>query len=295
MGQQFGQGGSSAQGPWQAWQQILQQNPQLRQQFEQLHQLLANNPQLHLLAHHLVGAMPAPMQHFEPQSGQMPWMGGQGMQQQPFFGGMGGQQFGGWGQQPFFGGGHMQHPYGQFGGWGQQPFFGGWHMQQPFFGGMGGGQQWGGWGQQPWHTGGMFGQMPWQDFGAPTGSGGQNQMPWQGSGAMGRGQMPWQGMGGSSFGGAKFDDDQIRSIAYDFIDADSMVPWDTDLTVEVRDGVVTITGQVPHKWIKYAIDSDLFCVPGVQDVNNQVKVVNRRQEQRREAMARTGGGGEKNR
>jgi len=71
-------------------------------------------------------------------------------------------------------------------------------------------------------------------------------------------------------------DDQIRDMIYDSIDADPVVPFDTDVNVEVTGGVVTLTGTVPSKRIKHAIGDDAWWVPGVWDVNNNIQIAPRR-------------------
>ncbi|MCL5264853.1 MAG: BON domain-containing protein [Chloroflexi bacterium] len=71
-------------------------------------------------------------------------------------------------------------------------------------------------------------------------------------------------------------DDQIREMIYDAIDADPVIPFESDINVEVTGGVVTLTGTVPNKRIKHAIGDDAWWVPGVWDVNNGLEIVGRR-------------------
>ena len=80
------------------------------------------------------------------------------------------------------------------------------------------------------------------------------------------------------------DDEQIREMIFDSIDADPIVPYDSDCNVEVTGGLVTLTGTVPNKRIKHAIGDDAWWIPGVMDVNNQLEVAGRA----RGRMERTG-------
>lgn len=81
-------------------------------------------------------------------------------------------------------------------------------------------------------------------------------------------------------------DDQVRDMIYDSIDADPVVPYDSDVNVEVTGGVVTLTGTVPSKRIKHAIGDDAWWVPGVWDVNNNIQITARRKVREAAAGAR---------
>ncbi len=129
----------------------------------------------------------------------------------------------------------------------------------------------------PWMYGGPGFGYPYTPFG-----------PWMGygPGPMGYGFGPGTfGVGFPGYGpgyGPGFyteswpSDDQIRDMIYDSIDADPVVPFDTDVNVEVTGGVVTLTGTVPSKRIKHAIGDDAWWVPGVWDVNNNIQIAPRR-------------------
>ncbi|MBI4496346.1 MAG: BON domain-containing protein [Chloroflexi bacterium] len=182
--------------------------------------------------------------------GQMPW-------QQAGFGGQGGQQAG-FGQLPWQGfGGQFPWQQAGFGGqfpWQQTGFGGMTPWQQRMFGGMTSGRQ-AGFGGQGGQQAGFGGMMPWQGWGA-----------WGPSGWMAPWTMP------------TLDDEQIRNLVYDAIDADPLVPFDSDITADVTGGVVTLRGTVPNKRVKHAIGDDAWWIPGVIDVNNQLEV--RRRERR---------------
>jgi osmotically-inducible protein OsmY len=46
-----------------------------------------------------------------------------------------------------------------------------------------------------------------------------------------------------------------------------------DVSVEVQDGVPTLEGTVPHRWMKYAIEDSAAACIGVNDVINRIRVV----------------------
>ncbi|MBI2865161.1 MAG: BON domain-containing protein [Chloroflexi bacterium] len=83
-----------------------------------------------------------------------------------------------------------------------------------------------------------------------------------------------QGMYGPGFGGAPWcpTDEQITQMIYDVIDADPAVPYDSDITVDATEGVVTLTGTVPNKRVKHAVGDDAWWVTGVGDIYNKIEV-----------------------
>ncbi len=72
-------------------------------------------------------------------------------------------------------------------------------------------------------------------------------------------------------------DEQIGEMIYDSIDADPVIPYDSDINVDVTGGVVTLSGTVPNKRIKHAVGDDAWWVPGVWDVSNNLQIVGRRE------------------
>jgi hypothetical protein len=65
-------------------------------------------------------------------------------------------------------------------------------------------------------------------------------------------------------------DERVREDIYEqlsrgSIDAD-------DVTVEVQDGRVTLRGTVPDRWMKHTVEDIADNCPGVQDVDNQMRV-----------------------
>lgn len=67
-------------------------------------------------------------------------------------------------------------------------------------------------------------------------------------------------------------DAQIRKLIYDAIKADPTIPPEAEIEVEVKEGVVTLTGSVPNKMVKHAVGDDAWWVPGVWDVHNKVEI-----------------------
>ncbi|MBI2864064.1 MAG: BON domain-containing protein [Chloroflexi bacterium] len=170
------------------------------------------------------------------------------------------------------------------------------------------GQGYGGMGYGPMGFGGMgFGSQssgPGMNQFCPT-CGFQGSYPMMGMPQFAGGMMPsfgfpgyypWQGFPGSMPGYPTFtqgypgypqgyfpgyqtmtvpDDEQIREMIYDSIDADPLVPYDCDVSVEVTGGLVTLTGSLPNKRVKHAIGDDAWWIPGVWDVNNQIEIAGR--------------------
>lgn len=83
-------------------------------------------------------------------------------------------------------------------------------------------------------------------------------------------------------------DEEITDMVFDSIDADPVVPYESDINVDVTGGIVTLSGTVPNKRIKHAVGDDAWWVPGVIDVNNNLQVSGRRQK--KESAPREGQG-----
>ncbi len=127
----------------------------------------------------------------------------------------------------------------------------------------------------------------------------------------GAGIQPWFGRSyGPGFGGAGYGmpslgyygpypatfgniptDDQIRQMVEESLDADPAIPYDSDINVDVSNGVVTLTGTVPNKRIKHAAGDDAWWIPPVIDVNNELEVsrVRKRAEAEQEPSGRQTG------
>ena len=71
-------------------------------------------------------------------------------------------------------------------------------------------------------------------------------------------------------------DEEIVEMIYDSIDADPVIPFDADVTVDSDAGSVTLTGTVPTKEIKHATGDDAWWIPGVVDVHNDLQVARKR-------------------
>jgi hypothetical protein len=86
-------------------------------------------------------------------------------------------------------------------------------------------------------------------------------------------------------GGATPSDDEILQLVYDSLDADSSIPFDSDISVDVTAGIVTLTGTVPNKRIKHAAGDDVWWIPGVWDVNNNLQTQRSSQQAEGETSA----------
>lgn len=94
------------------------------------------------------------------------------------------------------------------------------------------------------------------------------------------------GAGGATYGlGGFADDEQIKEMVYNSIDADPSIPANADINVEVDGGVVTLTGTVPSKRTKQAVGDAAWWIPDVIDVNNQMKVQPRKERKRQQQTA----------
>lgn len=70
-------------------------------------------------------------------------------------------------------------------------------------------------------------------------------------------------------------DEEITEMVYDTFDDDPLIPYDTDINVDVDAGVVTLSGTVLNKTMKHAAGDDAWWVPGVTDLVNNLRVVGR--------------------
>ena len=92
----------------------------------------------------------------------------------------------------------------------------------------------------------------------------------------------------SAYGGTSVaSDEEIKDMVLTSLDADPRIPFDSDISVDVTGGIVTLTGTVPNKRIKHAAGDDAWWIPDVVDVNNELEIVGR-QETRR-GSSREGG------
>jgi len=133
-------------------------------------------------------------------------------------------------------------------------------------------------GNTPFMGPGMFNPAWGGWFGYGPGSYGQSQMPqWQGYGT-----FPSGGAGfGPGFGGAPMNDQDLRYVVENALDSDPSVPAGAVITVDVQEGVVTLTGTVPNKRIKHAAGDDAWYIPQVTDVHNEINVAPRRERENR--------------
>jgi flagellar biosynthesis GTPase FlhF len=84
------------------------------------------------------------------------------------------------------------------------------------------------------------------------------------------------------------DDNEIADIVADNIHLDPFIPLsdERNITIEVRDGVVTLSGAVRNPRVKPLAYADAFWSPGVVDVidNIQVQPIQRRTDDRRQVQ-----------
>ncbi len=67
-------------------------------------------------------------------------------------------------------------------------------------------------------------------------------------------------------------DEEIRAAVSSGLRSDPRIPPQSPIEVEVHDGVVTLTGTVADKWVKYAANEVALGLPGVVDVQNNLRV-----------------------
>lgn len=71
-------------------------------------------------------------------------------------------------------------------------------------------------------------------------------------------------------------DSEIEEMIYDAVDADPLIPFDSNIDVGVEAGTVYLRGEVTSKRIKHAAGDDAWWIPGVVDVHNEIKVAPRK-------------------
>jgi hypothetical protein len=72
-------------------------------------------------------------------------------------------------------------------------------------------------------------------------------------------------------------DDELKYFVESVIDSDPIVPPNSNVDVDVNNGIVTLTGTVPNKRIKHAAGDDAWWLPQVVDVHNEIMVMPRRE------------------
>jgi osmotically-inducible protein OsmY len=68
------------------------------------------------------------------------------------------------------------------------------------------------------------------------------------------------------------EDDEIRVSVIDSINARPDIPEDSDISVEVQSGVVTLRGTVPSDYVRQAVADAAASAPSVSTVNNEMRV-----------------------
>lgn len=91
---------------------------------------------------------------------------------------------------------------------------------------------------------------------------------------MGMGYSPYPTYPG--YPGALATDHSIARMVVNSINTDTGIPSDSDITVDVEGGIVTLTGTVPTKFAKHRAGDDAWWLPDVFDVHNQLQVIARR-------------------
>ncbi|HWU89870.1 MAG TPA: BON domain-containing protein, partial [Kofleriaceae bacterium] len=158
---------------------------------------------------------------------------------------------------------------GGYGGFGMQG--GGYGMQ----GGMPGG-----YGTQGWMPGG-YGTQGWMPGGYGTQGGGYGTQGWMqgGYGGFGRdtGGMSFErgGHRGKGPQGYMRSDERIRENVCEALSDDDNIDA-TSIEVTVRNGEVTLTGSIDDRATKRLAEDVVEHVPGVKDVQNQLKVRERK-------------------
>jgi hypothetical protein len=199
-------------------------------------------------------------------------------------GGYGFQQ--GYGQRGYGQQGYGQQGYGQQGygpGYGQQGRFGG----QGYGSGMGGGGMGGrGFGGQGYGSGQGYTGYGGQGFGQGYGEQRYGQGYGQGygeqreQGEYGR-QGQWRGAGHRGKGpmGYTRSDDRIRETVNEALSDDDNLDA-THIEVTVRNGEVILSGTVEERHMKRLAEDLVERLPGVKDVQNQIKVQAQGQDRR---------------
>ncbi len=84
--------------------------------------------------------------------------------------------------------------------------------------------------------------------------------------------VPYPNVYPPSYYGTLPTDAEIEEMIYDAMDADPLIPFDTNIDVSVEAGTVTLAGEAPGKRIKHAAGDDAWWIPGVVDVHNNITV-----------------------
>jgi hypothetical protein len=71
-------------------------------------------------------------------------------------------------------------------------------------------------------------------------------------------------------------DDEIENLISEALDSDPVFAGNVEVEVQCEAGVVTLTGNVPHKSLKRAIGELAWSVPAIVDVRNNVELSGRR-------------------
>ncbi len=131
---------------------------------------------------------------------------------------------------------------------------------------------------------------------------GMQRQGMQGQGMQGQGMQGYgQGVYGQNYGGqfgqhqpgqfgqhqqqfghpgfyGQRNDDEIEREVYDRLDNEWQIPDNADLHVTVKEGVVTLTGQVRNRNVKMAAWNCVWQIPGVEDVHNNISIQSRRRQ-----------------
>jgi len=131
-------------------------------------------------------------------------------------------------------------------------------------------------------SGGQFGQQQHSGFGSGSygqnyAMGGQHGQYQMGQQHIGQQHMGQQHMGQQGFYGQR-NDDEIEREVYDRLDNEWQIPDNADIHAQVKDGVVTLTGQVRNRNAKIAAWNCVWQVPGVEDVHNNINIQSRRRQ-----------------
>jgi hypothetical protein len=130
---------------------------------------------------------------------------------------------------------------------------------------------------------GVFGQNWGGRNYSQSGYGGGNYSPGQyGYGSSGQygshyGQPGSQFQPGQRFYGQR-NDQEIEHEVYDRLDNEWQIPDNADIHAQVREGVVTLTGQVRNRNAKMAAWNCVWQIPGVEDVQNNIQIQSRRRQ-----------------
>jgi hypothetical protein len=71
-------------------------------------------------------------------------------------------------------------------------------------------------------------------------------------------------------------DDEVENLINEAVDSDPLFAGNVEVEVQCEAGVVTLTGNVPHKSVKHAIGELAWSVPGIVDVKNNLELSGRR-------------------